>query len=331
MSQQEEWKDVVPIPQDDGKNPVCPIAYTDEYREMTDYFRAVMASGEVSQRALKLSGRVIDANAAHYTAWVYRKKLVLDLGVDISEELAWVAEISGRHIKNYQLWHHREALLELLLDPKQVALEPQDQRMRNPDIRRELQFIDRVIDQDSKNFHAWSHRQWVVRAYGLWDQEMAFVDTQINQDVRNNSAWNQRYFALTRNQAADAFVLTKEAADAEIAYVIDKIKLAPNNESPWSYILGLLLRHAPAMLYEDLLPSINALASDKNGALAVVSTPFYWSALVDIYEKQAEVLDAEQRDAVKGLAREACESLAEQYDPVRAKYWKYRKQELTAQ
>ncbi|KAJ2459153.1 CAAX geranylgeranyltransferase alpha subunit [Coemansia sp. RSA 2424] len=328
MSEQEEWSDIVPIPQDDGKHPVCPIAYTDEYREMTDYFRAIMAAGEVSQRAFDLSGRVIDANAAHYTAWVYRKKLILDLGLDISEELSWVTQISGRHIKNYQLWHHRGALLALLLDPKDVVHESQDQRLQIPAIRNELQFVGEVIDKDSKNFHAWSHRQFVVRSYGIWDQEMAYVETQINQDVRNNSAWNQRYFVLTTNQPADVFVLSDEVADKEIAYAVDKIKLAPNNESPWSYITGLMVRHAPSMLYERLLPSINALAADEKYALAVSSTPFYWSALVDIYEEQAKTLEAEQQAAVVALAREACESLAEKYDPVRAKYWEYRRQAL---
>ncbi|KAJ2809333.1 CAAX geranylgeranyltransferase alpha subunit, partial [Coemansia furcata] len=311
MSEQEEWSDVVPIPQDDGRNPVCPIAYTDEYREMTDYFRAIMAAGEVSQRAFELSGRVIDANAAHYTAWVYRKKLIIDLGLDIGEELRWVSEISGRHIKNYQLWHHRGALLPLLLDPQDVGRLSQEQRVLIPAIRDELRFVGEVIDNDSKNFHAWSHRQLVVRSYGLWDQEMAYVETQINQDVRNNSAWNQRYFVLTANQSTDDFVLTEDVADREIAYAVEKIKLAPNNESPWSYVIGLLVRHAPAMLYERLLPRINELAADKDYAVAVTSTPFYWSALVDIYEERAKTLDVDERGDVEAFASEACDSLAE--------------------
>ncbi|KAJ2011770.1 CAAX geranylgeranyltransferase alpha subunit [Coemansia sp. S85] len=330
MSEQEEWSDVVPIPQDDGRHPVCPIAYTDEYVEMTDYFRAVMAAGEVSHRAFELSGRVIDANAAHYTAWVYRKKLIIDLGLDISEELSWVTEISRRHIKNYQLWHHRGALLVLLLDPKDVEHESQDQTVQNPAIRNELQFVSTVIEKDSKNFHAWSHRQLVVRSYGIWDQEMAFVETQINEDVRNNSAWNQRYFALTANQSADEFVLSEELADREIGYAVDKIKLAPNNESPWSYIIGLLVRHAPAMLHERLLPKINELAADTDYALAVSNTPFYWSALVDIYEERAKALEGKERSDVEAFAIEACDLLAKRYDPVRAKYWEYRKQALQA-
>ncbi len=46
--------------------------------------------------------------------------------------------------------------------------------------------------QDSKNYHAWAHRQYVVQQYGLWQQELEYIAAMLCQDVRNNSAWNQR-------------------------------------------------------------------------------------------------------------------------------------------
>lgn len=53
-----------------------------------------------------------------------------------------------------------------------------------------------ALDADSKNYHAWAHRQVVVAAAGAWQQEMEYLEGLLQQDVRNNSAWNQRAFVI---------------------------------------------------------------------------------------------------------------------------------------
>src|SRR5438045_2289658 len=63
------WADVRPVPQDDGPDPVCPIAYTAEFKETMDYFRAILHRDERSPRALALTEHVIKINPANYTAW----------------------------------------------------------------------------------------------------------------------------------------------------------------------------------------------------------------------------------------------------------------------
>lgn len=54
-----------------------------------------------------------------------------------------------------------------------------------------------MLSMDAKNYHSWAHRQALVAAWGLWDSELEFVDSLLDQDSRNNSAWNQRYFILS--------------------------------------------------------------------------------------------------------------------------------------
>ncbi|KAJ2660996.1 CAAX geranylgeranyltransferase alpha subunit [Coemansia sp. RSA 1199] len=327
LAQQAKWQDITPIEQDEGEGSMCPIAYTDEYRELMGYLRAVMAVGEVSERALALTARVIKENPGHYTVWVYRKRLVEELESDIAKELDWVSEISSKFPKNYQLWHHRESLVTRLWAPSNAQSVSEDQRVTNPVLRRELQFLGAAIDEDSKNFHAWSYRQWLVSTYALWTQELVFVDTMINQDVRNNSAWNQRYFAILANRDPSAVHLEADMAKSEIEYVVEHIKLAPNNDSPWSYVTGLLLRHAPSMLYTDLLPRIKQLAADNAYQAAMTLTPFYWSALLDIYEQQA----ADHPDTKKQLVEESraiCDQLASETDIIHCRYWNFRKTSL---
>lgn len=53
-----------------------------------------------------------------------------------------------------------------------------------------------ALEADSKNYHAWAHRQVVVAAAGAWQQEMEYLEELLQQDVRNNSAWNQRAFVI---------------------------------------------------------------------------------------------------------------------------------------
>ena len=69
----EDWKDVTPIKADEGPNPVCPIAYTAEFSNVMDYFRAILHADEKSLRAFELTKVVIELNAANYTAWYFRR------------------------------------------------------------------------------------------------------------------------------------------------------------------------------------------------------------------------------------------------------------------
>ena len=61
---------VTPIPQDDGPHPLAQIAYSEHYAEAMSYLRALMlGEGEMSERALILTGDIIAMNPAHYTVW----------------------------------------------------------------------------------------------------------------------------------------------------------------------------------------------------------------------------------------------------------------------
>lgn len=77
------WEGIDPIPQNDGPNPLVAIMYAQECefisvytvpelttdRDAMDYFRAVSAAEEYSERALELTETIIRQNPAHYTVW----------------------------------------------------------------------------------------------------------------------------------------------------------------------------------------------------------------------------------------------------------------------
>ncbi len=67
-SQRPEWADVVPVRVEEGGKVVA-IHYTPDHAEALSYFRAVLRSGELSERVLALTGDMIRYNQADYTAW----------------------------------------------------------------------------------------------------------------------------------------------------------------------------------------------------------------------------------------------------------------------
>lgn len=60
---------------------------------------------------------------------------------NLHKELDYLDRFAEENPKNYQLWYHRRAIVELLQDPS-----------------RELDFTETVFLIDGKNYHAWSHR-----------------------------------------------------------------------------------------------------------------------------------------------------------------------------
>jgi protein farnesyltransferase/geranylgeranyltransferase type-1 subunit alpha len=41
----EQWADITPLAQDEGPEPICPIAYRPEFVECMSYFRAILKKG----------------------------------------------------------------------------------------------------------------------------------------------------------------------------------------------------------------------------------------------------------------------------------------------
>ncbi|KAL1624903.1 CAAX geranylgeranyltransferase alpha subunit [Diplodia seriata] len=293
-AESDEWADVEPIPLDDGgPNALAAITYTEDYDEAMGYLRAIMAKNEMSDRAIALTEDIIQSNPAHYTVWLYRARNVLSLGKDLREELAWLNAAALRNLKNYQIWHHRQTIVDALGD----AAGEQD-------------FIARMLAKDAKNYHVWSYRQWLVRRFGLWaDGELEAVEALLREDVRNNSAWNHRWF-LVFGGNPDNFS-QKKVLDREMDYAKAAVKLAPQNQSPWNYLRGIV-RHAklPLSTLKEFAQQYASVEKPDE-----VSSSHALDLLADIYSEESS----------KENAAKAYDLLAERFDPIRENYWNYRK------
>ncbi|KAG9234166.1 farnesyltransferas-like protein [Amylocarpus encephaloides] len=321
-----EWDDVVPIEQDDGEGALAQIAYSEEYAEAMSYLRAVMASNEHSPRVLDLTSHIISLNPAHYTVWLYRARTIFALASPIEEEIEWVNEIALENQKNYQIWHHRQLLIDRLypaISSKPGALQKLEDEERN--------FMTQMFDEDSKNYHVWSYRQYLVRKLSLFnDAELASIEALLRKDVRNNSAWSHRFFIVfsdpeisTKSSPATAVdpKIPADIIDREIEFAKAATFEAPQNPSPWNYLRGVLrkggreLASQESFASEFVIPGKDKFESPDGEE---VRSSHALDFLADSWAKKGE-----NKKAVWAWGL-----LANRYDRIRKGYWEWRKASL---
>ena len=286
------------------------------------YLRAVMAAEECSPRCLRLTEHVISMNPAHYTVWLYRFKIVTHLGIPVPDEIQWLNEIALENLKNYQIWHHRQ----LLMDYYYPTISAQGPDAVKRLAKSEADFITQILQEDTKNYHVWSYRQYLVSRLGLWTpSELGATQNMIEDDVRNNSAWSHRFFLVfsdpghsTPDAAPTAHdpKVPADIVDRELRYTREKILLAPQNQSAWNYLRGVLAKGGRG--YGDEVAFAEQFVSGLGEEGEQVRSSHALDFLGEAYLQKGD----------KERARLCLRRLAEKWDPVREGYWNYRAKEL---
>ncbi len=230
--------------------------------------------------------------------------------------------IAVRHLKNYQVWHHRRLLITQLTSDS-------DEATTERILKEELAFLAQSLQTDTKNYHTWSYRQWLLAYFNpedvtdIWPTELDWVERLISDDVRNNSAWHHRFF-LVFSRPAPARLLRRE-----LLYTKHQISLAPNNASAWNYLRGVLKHEKQPLssirefieLYaqeRDAEKDIVDVENPPPGPDAELPCVFAVEALADIYEAESE----------QEKAKDLWKLLADKYDTVRKRYWEWRIREM---
>ncbi|XP_028140465.1 protein farnesyltransferase/geranylgeranyltransferase type-1 subunit alpha [Diabrotica virgifera virgifera] len=180
------------------------------------------------------------------------------------------------------------------------------------DPAKEKQFTEAVLVKDAKNYHAWQHRQWVIKTFKLFDGELNYVEDLINNDIRNNSAWNQRYFVINNTTG-----FTEEVLEREIQYTLHNIRLVTENESAWNYLRGLLLHDKAGLSNNKKVTEFcNSLYESGN------RSPFLLAIIVDMCYEQITEGSGDSEYTLE-RAKQLCEDLINKYDKIRANYWQH--------
>ncbi|KAG6169086.1 hypothetical protein E4U24_002917 [Claviceps purpurea] len=319
-----EWDDVIPIPHSEPADALAQIAYPDDYAEGVSYLRAVMAAQECSPRCLRLTEHIISMNPAHYTVWLYRFKIVQTLQLPIPEEINWLNEVAMSNLKNYQIWHHRQ----LLMDHYVPSIASEKETVAKL-ARTEIQFVNTMLEEDAKNYHVWSYRQYLVKKLGMWNiTELAATQNLIEDDIRNNSAWAHRFFLIFSDPAVCTADLPATAhdpkvpasvVDNELGYAKEKIVLAPQNQSSWNYLRGVLTKGGRS--FSDVVEFSCRFVTSLGEEGEDVKSSHALEILADAYVQSGDM----------AKAKVCLQRLWEKWDPIREGYWKHRAAELEAE
>ena len=281
-----------------------------------------MAYPEYSPRCLRLTEHVISMNPAHYTVWLYRFSIIKMLDLPVPEEIAWVNEVALQHLKNYQIWHHRHQLIDHYFP--QISDSPDKVAAL---ARSETEFLRIMLAEDTKNYHVWSYRQYLARRlHNFTPAELAATEAFIDADVRNNSAWSHRFFLVfsdpetttpTSHSTERDPAVPPAIVDRELAYARAKIALAPQNQSPWNYLRGVLVKGGRALASVE--PFVAQFVADLGDAeKEEVKSSHALDLLAEIY--------AEKGDRAK--ADLCLRQLAGKWDRIREGYWEWRRKLL---
>lgn len=99
-------------------------------------------------------------------AWYHRRQCIDFMELNLDDELDFLDSIMEDNQKNYQIWHHRKAIVE---------------KSNNPS--REKPILDLIFENEPKNFHAWCHRIWIVRRFNLIEDEFEFTEKMIKDVI----------------------------------------------------------------------------------------------------------------------------------------------------
>ncbi|KAI3629659.1 hypothetical protein MIR68_011094 [Amoeboaphelidium protococcarum] len=318
----------------DGVVEFCPIAYPEEYVKCMDLFKFVVMRNELSSRALNLTTSIIALNPAHYSVWNYRQKILLNSSIEvvaggnsqvdnlkvIDDELQWLNLFLAENKKNYQLWHHRQFLIDIIL--RNSVNRSGDNNVSNTQsklldwMQTELAYVSQILELDAKNYHAWSYRQYFLTLYIPHDDQddgaigRDIVDVEINYckqlielDVKNNSAWNHLWFVnyhIADQRKSNKYV--GMTIEEQVEYCMENIRLSPGNESSWSYLRAVLDKKS-SILKDKVLPLCTSLYTQGN-----VKSSQLLEFLLDFHR------DAQQDPQT------LCSQLAS-VDFIRSRYW----------
>ncbi|KAL4887074.1 hypothetical protein BJY04DRAFT_177218 [Aspergillus karnatakaensis] len=248
------------------------------YRELEHVVRDEIANHQYTPETLQKLSELLKKNPEYYTAWNDRRRVlqhqISQVNSEDSEEtsgdrittliktdLHFLIPLLRNFPKCYWIWNYRMWLLEEAkrLLPRSVARKVWQE---------ELGLVGKMLSLDSRNFHGWGYRRFVVETLeslsstdesgqNLTEAEFEYAKKMIGTNLSNFSAWHYRTKLIQRllsdRSASDEE--RKQMLDDELE-LIHRALCDPYDQSLWFYHQNLMCILDPAKSSQTMAPNL---------------------------------------------------------------------------
>ncbi|CCH40862.1 Geranylgeranyl transferase type-2 subunit alpha [Wickerhamomyces ciferrii] len=199
---------------------------------------------QYNAETFKLSTDLLYLNPEFYTIWNYRRDIISnyyqkqlskeELIEFFNKELGFIMMKLKEYPKVYWIWNHRVWILE---NHPQV------------DWEFELGIVSKLLTMDSRNFHGWHYRRFIISKLetstgeSLALREFDYTTEKINKDFSNFSAWHNRTKLipiLLNSKPTTRFESSLGFLKEELGYLKNAMYTDPQDQSVWIYLRWLL-------------------------------------------------------------------------------------------
>ncbi|KAK8200373.1 hypothetical protein IWZ00DRAFT_497191 [Phyllosticta capitalensis] len=240
----------------------------EQYKQLVAQVNAKVAEKQYTDDALALTSKLLAQNPEYYTIWNHRRVILQHIFGNaqisssaesedpakvqqtvleyIAEDLRFTIPLLMKFPKCYWIWNHRQWLLQ---QSTELLQEPQAQRLW----QEEHGLVGKMLSRDSRNFHGWSYRRFVVahletlpsedgKTTSMIEPEFDYTTKMINTNLSNFSAWHNRTKLIPRlldERKADEET-RRRFLKAEFELIQKALYTDPYDQSLWFYHANLM-------------------------------------------------------------------------------------------
>ncbi|KAL4780735.1 hypothetical protein BJX76DRAFT_337218 [Aspergillus varians] len=251
------------------------------YRELEHTVREEIAGRQYTPETLRKLSELLRKNPEYYTMWNYRRRVLqhefsqavpedsTEANMDrittlIQTDLQFLIPLLRSFPKCYWIWNYRLWLLDEAkrLLPRSVARKVWQE---------ELALVGKMLSLDSRNFHGWGYRRFVVETLetlssqeedekSLAEAEFEYAKKMIGTNLSNFSAWHYRTKLLQRllSEKSASDKERKQMLDDELG-LIHRALCDPYDQSLWFYHQNLMCTFDPTKSSQTMAPNLTKI------------------------------------------------------------------------